>query len=162
MSTAMAKRDLAVSNYMGGTVSVLLGKGDGSFHRGPALRCGGFVTALDIDDFNADGKPDLAATHFNGVAILLNAADWPPLPIGGGNTFESPAEERVAFDKGEALRQHRPIVVQNADVVTQRVTPAHVSRKIARVARIPGQPALYAIDPKVLGDLPAKPEDLLL
>jgi hypothetical protein len=31
-----------------------------------------------------------------------------------------------------------------------------------RFARIPGQPALYAIDPKVLGDLPAKPEDLLL
>jgi hypothetical protein len=28
--------------------------------------------------------------------------------------------------------------------------------------RIPGQPALYAIDAKTLGDLPTTPEELLL
>ena len=28
--------------------------------------------------------------------------------------------------------------------------------------RVPGQPALYAIDGKALGDLPGSPEDLLL
>ncbi len=58
------KEDLAVANYSGGTVSVLLGKGDGTFQAQVAYSVGtGYgraPIALVTGDFNGDGKLDLA------------------------------------------------------------------------------------------------------
>jgi hypothetical protein len=31
---------------------------------------------VEVGDFNGDGFPDLAVTNRDGVAVLLNAADW--------------------------------------------------------------------------------------
>lgn len=72
------KLDVVVANDVvsnnGGTVSVLLGNGDGSFH--PPIPFGAFSnpTAVTVADFNGDGKPDLAVTNAgtSNVAVFLN------------------------------------------------------------------------------------------
>jgi len=66
--------DLAVADKATGTVSILLGYGDGSFQ--PAVNhavAGGPVISLAVADFNGDGTPDVAAviTYACSVAILL-------------------------------------------------------------------------------------------
>jgi hypothetical protein len=61
-----------------GTVSVLLGNGDGTFqpHRDSAAGSG--VLVLAMGDFNHDGFSDLAvvAGDLSGVSILLNDGHW--------------------------------------------------------------------------------------
>jgi hypothetical protein len=72
------KPDLAVINIGGNygspaNIAVLLGNGDGTFES-PSLFSAGGPYALAADDFNSDGKPDLAVANGNGnnVIILLN------------------------------------------------------------------------------------------
>jgi hypothetical protein len=71
--------DLAVANniYPNGTVSVLLGKGDGSFLPAQTFPVGGEPTALAVGDFNGDGTPDLAVADANpgGVSVLVGNGD---------------------------------------------------------------------------------------
>lgn len=71
------KLDLAVSNYAApGSVSVLIGKGDGSFQA--AVNYAGAHSAAKgaFGDFNGDGRPDLALADTEGmsaaVSLLLN------------------------------------------------------------------------------------------
>ena len=56
------KLDLAMANQNDGTVSILLGNGDGTFQ--PPANVGGFITPtwIAVGDFNGDGKLDLAVT----------------------------------------------------------------------------------------------------
>ena len=77
--------DLAVSNgppfLFVGNVSVLLGKGDGSFHAQKTFAIGGspLENGIAIADFNADGNLDLAAAFQakgpSGVSVLLGNGD---------------------------------------------------------------------------------------
>jgi len=64
--------DLAVANYSG-SVSVLLGNGDGTFHAQVTYAAGLGYNAhqLAIADFNGDGKSDLVVTETGGIGILL-------------------------------------------------------------------------------------------
>jgi trimeric autotransporter adhesin len=90
--------DVAIANYGDGTITVLLGKGDGTF--APAPQSPITVTfdarALVAGDFNHDGKMDLAMTnsYYNGaVTILLGNGDGsftpaPGTPITVGNSFQ--------------------------------------------------------------------------
>ena len=58
------------------TLSVLIGKGDGSFEPRLEYAAGGFATRLAIGDLNGDDKPDLAVTHAlygATVSVLFNA-----------------------------------------------------------------------------------------
>ena len=77
--------DVAVTNYDSGDVSVLLGRGDGTFD--PQLRSNATTAPanLAVGDFNGDGIPDLAAIDSHGsgittVAILLGRGDGTFLP----------------------------------------------------------------------------------
>ena len=69
------KLDLAIANYGDGTVTVLLGKGDGTFTASAgspyAARPG--ASGLAVADFNGDGKLDLAVVNLidGTVSILL-------------------------------------------------------------------------------------------
>ena len=79
------KLDLAVANYNNGTVTVLTGKGDGTFPTYASYNSGGnSPRALAAADFNGDGKLDLAVANYdNGtVGVLLNNGSGasPPRP----------------------------------------------------------------------------------
>src|SRR5205823_3302258 len=60
-----------------GTLSVLLGNGNGTFQNQTTLSLGGVPLAVAAGDLNADNKPDLAvATSAGNVCVLLgNGAD---------------------------------------------------------------------------------------
>jgi hypothetical protein len=73
--------DLAVSNIdlMGGTVSILLGIGDGTFQTHANIPFNLFPGQIEAADFNGDGKLDLAVLEFASstasVSILLGNGD---------------------------------------------------------------------------------------
>lgn len=73
------KPDLAVANNTDGTVTILLGNGDGTFT--PAAKSpiavGAGPDALVVGDFNVDGKPDLAVANGGAgtVSVLLGNGD---------------------------------------------------------------------------------------
>jgi hypothetical protein len=50
--------DLITGDRTFGTITVLLGNGDGSFRTASILETGHFVTQLVVSDFNGDAKPD--------------------------------------------------------------------------------------------------------
>ena len=68
--------DLAVTNTANNTVSILLGKGDGTFAAAATVTVGAGPTELVTADFNGDGKADIAtATASATVTILLGNGD---------------------------------------------------------------------------------------
>ena len=69
--------DLAVANATGSTVSILLGKGDGSFGAQVDYATGSTPKGIVVGDFNGDGKLDLAVTNSasDTVSILLGNGD---------------------------------------------------------------------------------------
>ncbi len=71
------KLDLVVANYNSGTVSVLIGNGDGTFQPPVDYTVGAKPRHVCIADFNHDGKPDIAVTLWgeNKVAVLLGNGD---------------------------------------------------------------------------------------
>jgi hypothetical protein len=78
------KLDLVVANAgdlstnTGGSVSVLLGHGDGSFQGAHSLAACDRCHAVGIDDFNGDGRSDLAVADrgsVKGVSLLLGNGD---------------------------------------------------------------------------------------
>src|ERR1700730_2764672 len=71
------KLDLAVANSSSNTVSILLGKGDGTFGAKTDFGVGFRPRSVAVGDFNGDGKLDLAvANEFSGtVSILLGNGD---------------------------------------------------------------------------------------
>lgn len=71
------KLDLAVTNQADGTVSVLLGNGDGSFRPAVNYGAGTGPHRVVTGDFNGDGYPDLAIANFNSnnISILLGNGD---------------------------------------------------------------------------------------
>jgi hypothetical protein len=83
--------DLAITHTgLGGggsSVSILLGRGDGSFRTAPTLTVGSIPVAIVVADLNSDGRPDLAVTNDfgNSVSILLGRGDgtFQPAPTVG-------------------------------------------------------------------------------
>jgi hypothetical protein len=112
------KQDLAVANqgaypFANGSVSVLLGKGDGTFLPAQSYPAGSIPVSVAVGDFNGDGWPDLAVANFSSkdVSILLNDANWPVGPSRpGGGPSHPPVPERLPpsamhpFPSGEEQR----------------------------------------------------------
>jgi hypothetical protein len=88
------KADLAVANGSSGTVTVLLGNGDGTFTAaaGSPITVGSRPVSVAVGDFNGDGKADLAVANYvdNTVTVLLGNGDGTftaagsPIVVGNG------------------------------------------------------------------------------
>jgi hypothetical protein len=67
------KADLAVADAGSNTVTVLLGRGDGSFVTAASPATGTSPNYAAVGDFNGDGVPDLAVANnvSNTVTVLL-------------------------------------------------------------------------------------------
>jgi FG-GAP-like repeat/FG-GAP repeat len=67
--------DLVTANQSSNTVSVLLGKGDGTFQQAQNFDTGAGPQSLAVGDFNGDGKLDLVTVNANDVSVLLGAGN---------------------------------------------------------------------------------------
>jgi len=86
------KLDLVVDNHPSfgsQTVSLLIGRGDGSFEAPANLSAGGDPTSLVAADFDGDGKPDLAITTGVGAVAVLRG--------NGDGTFQSHVDYAGGF-----------------------------------------------------------------
>ncbi len=101
------KIDLAVSNLGNvgsdpGGVSILLGKGDGTFGAPNYIRAGFNPLAMAVADFNGDGKLDLAvgnqwSGNTSGGVVVYGPGTVSLLMGNGDGTFQAP----VAYPTGE-------------------------------------------------------------
>jgi glucose/arabinose dehydrogenase len=72
-------------NPGGNTISLLTGRGDGTFTAPTAYTTGRTPFSLNIADFNGDGRSDIASAnwHTGDAGVLLNSAQvTPPTPTG--------------------------------------------------------------------------------
>ena len=69
--------DVATSNNNGNSASVLLGNGHGGFRAAPGspFRVGRAPYPLAVDDFNGDGKPDVATPDVQGDTVTVLFGD---------------------------------------------------------------------------------------
>ena len=67
------KPDLAIANYADASVSVLLGRGDGTFTAEARYSVKSTPTCVAVADFNGDGAPDLVVANYGSsqVSVLL-------------------------------------------------------------------------------------------
>ena len=66
------KPDLAVAQFEGDTVTVLLGNGSGGFTLASGSTfAGANFTSVAVGDFNGDGKPDLAVANWDDYVTVL-------------------------------------------------------------------------------------------
>jgi FG-GAP-like repeat len=73
---ADGKLDAVVSNGDTGTVSLMLGNGDGTLRYAGAFATGTYATGVVVGDFNRDGRPDVAVSTSRNLSVLLNDGDW--------------------------------------------------------------------------------------
>jgi hypothetical protein len=85
------KPDLATANFNSNSVSVLLGKGDGTFAAASSPSVGALPRSVAVGDFNGDGKPDLATANFNSnsVSVLLNTSGPTAIALSGASVAEN-------------------------------------------------------------------------
>ncbi len=104
--------DLAIANYGDSTVTILLGKGDGTFTQAvnSPVTVGQTPYFIAVGDFNGDGIPDLATANLYGgsVTVLLGAGDGTfaqatNSPITVGNTFQTPQAVAIGDFNGDGI-----------------------------------------------------------
>ncbi len=88
------KLDLVLAGACGnacGFVSVLLGKGDGTFQAATDFPAGGVPSAFAVSDLNGDGIPDLALANMASNSVNGGTAGLVSVLLGNGDgTFQAP------------------------------------------------------------------------
>ena len=66
--------DVVVANGGNDSVTILFGKGDGTYEPAQSLTVGAQPSGLVVVDLNRDGKPDIATANYSSsnVSILYN------------------------------------------------------------------------------------------
>jgi hypothetical protein len=103
---ADGKLDLAVANLGDapgtgttlGSVSILMGNGDGSFQPAVNLTAGSHPRVVAVGDFNGDGKLDLAVVNYGDPSIVGDAGDVEILLGNGNGTFQTPIKYVVGMN----------------------------------------------------------------
>jgi hypothetical protein len=96
--------DLAVANPGGSTITIHLGKGDGTFQPAVHYAIGqGPFSQVAVGDFNGDGELDLVATNFgsNTVSVLLGNGDGTFRPMDTYAVGTNPSSVAVADVNGD-------------------------------------------------------------
>jgi hypothetical protein len=139
--------DLVVANaYQGGsvgTVSILLGNGDGTFRASTEFDAGGAeTTAVAVGDFNGDGKPDLVVANDgdlagpSNVAVLLGNGDGTFMPAVVFPTNRGTDSVAVAdFNDGDRSRNDSRRIVHGRR--KRAVTFSQIHARHAIKARLP-------------------------
>jgi hypothetical protein len=102
--------DIVSAPYLGSTVTVWLGNGDGTFASGTSYSAGSATYYVATADLNNDGYPDIVVSgNTSGtVTILLNNVDW-SAPSGGKNdhnaTFSSTSTTTTGTTERSAASQ---------------------------------------------------------
>jgi hypothetical protein len=131
---ADGRLDLAVGHPNGGSVSILMGQGDGSFHES-FFSFGRGLRAITVGDFNGDGLQDLATANHKSddVSIFLGHGDG---TFDGG--FSVPAQkgaDLLAFADLN-LDHHADLVIGSGEAATILVRPGHADGSFGVEARI--------------------------
>lgn len=89
------KSDVAVGYEGGFKISILTGRGDGTFNPKVDIDTWEIPWCIVTGDFNFDGKPDLAAAHYDWrrISVMINRGT-----SGGPISFAAPVLHEVAND----------------------------------------------------------------
>jgi hypothetical protein len=100
---AVATVPTANSTVTNGTVTILLGNGNGTFTPAPSPVTGFFPVSIAVADFNGDGKADMAVTNFasSTLTILLGNGDGTFTPAASQATGDVPSSIAVADFNGD-------------------------------------------------------------
>jgi hypothetical protein len=95
--------DIATANAVAGTVSILLGKGNGTFALRVDYPTGSQPRAVAVGDFNGDAKPDLVTANegSDSVSLLLGKGDGSFAAKADHGTGKSPRSIVVADLDGD-------------------------------------------------------------
>jgi hypothetical protein len=112
--TGDGRLDLVSANYISGTVSVLLGIGDGSFQAQQTYAVGLRPSSVVVADINGDGNPDLVVANrlSNTVSVLLGNGDGSFQPQQTFDAGSTPEAAAVADINGDGIPD---LVVANRD-----------------------------------------------
>jgi hypothetical protein len=95
--------DIVVTNPTSGDISVLMGRGDGTFAPQERFDAGPAPNAIVIGDFNGDGIPDLAvlsaSAGYSTLAILMGRGDGTFLPA---QLIITPVFNSLSYDNLQA------------------------------------------------------------
>ena len=112
--------DLAVADFGDGVVRTLLGRGDGTFRKGPffSIAAPYAPLALAVGDFNGDGVLDLAVVEYNGpgdgrLGIFLGKGDGTFHEFANYNLGYEPSSAAVADFNSDG---HLDVAVTNQGV----------------------------------------------
>jgi hypothetical protein len=97
--------DLAVANqdsYLQGTVSILLGNGDGTFQAAQNFPVGRYPSSVVVGDVNGDGVPDLVVTSGTLITEIITASGTVRVLLGKGDgTFRAFPASHVSYVAGD-------------------------------------------------------------
>jgi hypothetical protein len=108
--------DVAVADFAGGEVTVLMGNGDGTFRSPVSYDAGPSPSSIAVGDMNHDGFTDIVVTDkgANSIGLLLNRGDGTFRPLAQFATGDSP----LSVALGDVNKDGNPdAVVGNGDVI---------------------------------------------
>lgn len=119
------KQDIAITNQTSGSVSVLLGNGDGTFTLKStncvgSTPCAGVPVSVAAADFNGDGKVDLAVANYDdtSVSVLIGNGDGTFHAARVSTVWANPVMVMAAPIQGASAQQDLVVVNSQNDSVT--------------------------------------------